>query len=319
MTNGYMVLKDSTIKVFGTKDEWLKERQKHITATDIAAICGCSEYLTASDIYHLKTAEEVIQQEETDNMKLGLLEQPALTQYFGWKSNKNVLELDPYHLVKYKDDNVISATLDALTDDSEVVEIKTSQHHWKEIPASYILQVQTQLYCTNFNKGYLVAREAGEVNIYEIERDNSLIEQIVNRAHDFAAAVERRQPPKPTTSKDMLKALEKYEPKSLTLSRDGLAVYGELIKLRQTLKLMTQKKELIEKKFIELMYQKEATDIIDSNGNTLIKLVKVKDSTTMDIAKVKEFLKDNIKDFLKPKAGYSYLKVVEPEKEESDE
>jgi putative phage-type endonuclease len=108
---------------------------------------------------------------------------------------------------------VLRASFDGLTDAGAPVELKApSQGTWAEVAraregsAAYRLyspQVQHQLYVAGADTGWLAFYFAGELELFEVRRDETLLSELVERALAFWEAVRTRHEPERDPTRDL--------------------------------------------------------------------------------------------------------------------
>ncbi len=88
----------------------------------------------------------------------------------------------------------------------------------EEVPASYLLQVQHYLAVTGAEIGYIAVLIGGQKFIWkEVQRDEELIEMIIQSEKDFWELVERKTPP----ALDGSSAAEKYLSEKYSKAEEG--------------------------------------------------------------------------------------------------
>jgi putative phage-type endonuclease len=189
--------------------------EMRISGSKAAAICGISPWQTPLEAYLSIVEDRQIQ----DN--------PAM--YFGRKLEPIIR--DRYQeitgrIVTYNDDpekygiefqhpqyDFIMGSLDGISrrrdgTDNRVLEIKTarSRDAWFDgVPEYYVAQCQHYLACTGFQSADVaVLFGAADFEIYEIERDDELIDLLIGAEVDFwNNHVLPQIPPEPTTVNDI--------------------------------------------------------------------------------------------------------------------
>jgi len=145
---------------------WLKERKKMLTASDIGAVLGLSPFRTNLDVYIDKVSSEV---EELEGVQLqfGHDVETAIANMYAYQTGFIVKDLGDFELTKHPDFNYIGATLDRTyqktkDDKPKPLELKSvlsgvSLEAWVDNPPLYNqIQVQTQCACTGADEGRLV-------------------------------------------------------------------------------------------------------------------------------------------------------------------
>ena len=232
------------------KLEWLKERQCGIGGSDVGAILGVSKYKTAFEVYLEKTEPitEVGEQSESDYF--GDIFEDVVAKEFEKRTGKKVRR-DRKHY-KHKEYHFMVANIDRrVVGENAILECKTANqflaNDWEgeEIPASYLLQVQHYLFVTEAELGYIAVLIGGQKFIWkQVQRDEELIEMIIEAENEFWKMVEDKTPP----PLDGSSAAEKY-----LLEKYSNAEVGKIEELG------LEYKDKI-KNLFELKYQKDLLD-----------------------------------------------------------
>lgn len=194
------------------KLEWLKERQCGIGGSDVGAILGVNKYKTPFEVYLEKTEPITEVGEQSESAYWGDKFEEVVAKEFEKRTGKKVRR-DRKHY-KHKDYHFMVANIDRrVVGENSILECKTANQYllkdWEdeEIPASYLLQVQHYLFVTGAELGYIAVLIGGQKFIWkEVQRDEELIEMIIEAEKDFWKMVEDKTPP----PLDGSSAAEKY-------------------------------------------------------------------------------------------------------------
>jgi putative phage-type endonuclease len=191
------------------REAWLAERRKGIGGSDVAAILGLSRWKTPLDVY-LEKIGEAPATVETEPMRWGTLLEPVILAEFSRRTGVAVEK--PAAIIRDPGFPWMLASLDGWAPELEaVVECKTarSADGWGddgsgEIPAYYQTQVAHYLAVTGARVAFVPALiGASEFRVYQVERDDVLIRDMVEaeRAfwHDHVLA---GVPPEPVNAAD---------------------------------------------------------------------------------------------------------------------
>jgi len=141
------------------------------------------------------------------------------------------------------------ATIDALRFDGPnsnaadalgVVEYKfiADYSHWDTIPDNYTVQVQWQLHVTGYDRAWLAClRQGYDLKVWEIERDQAVIDVLVTIVDEFWRMVISEQPPPADDREATGKALAAFYPQSTPAEMiipDALAIELHLAKEAKT-------------------------------------------------------------------------------------
>ncbi|MBS5306453.1 lambda-exonuclease family protein [Clostridium sp.] len=194
------------------KLKWLKERQCGIGGSDVGAILGVNKYKTPFEVYLEKTEPITEVGEQSESAYWGDKFEEVVAKEFEKRTGKKVRR-DRKHY-KHKDYPFMVANIDRrVVGENAILECKTANqflaNDWEgeEIPASYLLQVQHYLIVTGTELGYIAVLIGGQKFIWkEVQRDEELIEMIIEAEKDFWKMVEDKTPP----ALDGSSAAEKY-------------------------------------------------------------------------------------------------------------
>lgn len=220
------------------KDQWLKERQKGVGGSDVAAILGLAKneetgkvYKTALEVYEEKIAPEPILIEENRRMKFGRKAESLIAEYYEEETGNRV-QMDN-KLRKSKDYPCLLANIDRQIISSNgrgpgVLECKATGNYakWIEfgIPKFIYTQIQHYLYVTGYQWGALAVLGFGaEFNTIDVPRDEEWLNiQVKDCVNFWENYVVKRIPPDPQTSSDVLKLFPAAEPMKTIEADDNL-------------------------------------------------------------------------------------------------
>ena len=185
--------------------EWREARRHLITATDVAAILGQSEYRTALDVFAEKTGrvEPFAGNEAT---RRGTRYEPVILADYAEQVGAELRH--PLPLIIHPTLACLGATPDAeRLDDGRLIEAKLSmspararelgEEGTDHIPDDWHLQVQTQLACCERDTADLAVLLYGRLRVYTIQRHDVLIGIILDAAKEMAERVGGDDPPEP--------------------------------------------------------------------------------------------------------------------------
>jgi len=184
-----------------TQDQ-LDERLKGIGASEMPAIAGVDPYRTALEVYFIKVGEldpeALIDEASRGRMERGhRLEDVALQ----WdkdingdafeRVNRTVWHPRIPFLYCHPD-----ARRKPWTTSRRLIEVKTSNRKWTEIPRNVEVQVQTQMACTGaLSCDVILLTFDGAPYRWTVERDEDLISALLQVAETFWDRVMRLDPP----------------------------------------------------------------------------------------------------------------------------
>jgi putative phage-type endonuclease len=248
----YTVIIDS----HADEDAWLDARMSMITASDVATVMGLNPFKSALELYLEKLGLKA-PFEGNEATEWGQRSEPMIVDGYRDRTGREV----SLHgkLLRSKEYPFIGCTLDAeaiienvTTDSGEhlhfsskpriPLELKTTGAHraddWDEgCPPYYMPQVQTQMLVTGANMASVACLIGGQRMVWaDVERDDSIISDIIQACTEFWEAVQNEEPPAPDGSYGSGEALklmypEEEEGKVVTLDQDAIQ-WDE--KLRET-------------------------------------------------------------------------------------
>lgn len=249
----------------------LEERRHYLGASESAAALGLSNFFTPLQLYQSKIGEgEPI--EETLPMMVGTALEPVILRMFEKETGMTVTDrqkrvVDP-HWERRR------ATLDGVSSDGGIVQAKASgMYGWwgKEsdaVPQSIVYQVHHEMACTGAKLAYVpVILGQRTFQLYQIDRDEELIELLTAGEREFMARVDSRMPP-PALDSDDLKILYPEDVGiSVVASVEIEPVAYQLAKLKADRKALEKQEE--DAAFAVKSFMKDAAILKDAKGNTL--------------------------------------------------
>ncbi len=183
------------------RQEWLQARRQGISSTDIACISGLNPYRTIYDVF-LEKLDLVEETPDNPRMRRGRRMEPVLAEDYEEATGFHVYSPG---LLRNPDKPLAIATPDRLVIDTanpldggepnHGLEIKTAgirqAKRWGEpgtddVPDEYLVQCQWCMAVTGLKRWDLIVSIAGEEpQIYELTRNDALIQQLYERAEKF--------------------------------------------------------------------------------------------------------------------------------------
>ena len=176
------------------RDEWLTVRHSYFNASQAAALLDRHPFVSIQDVITEKLAPGPVSQAENSAMVRGRLAEPFVADWYAIDAG-----VDLYEPTVMFANGVCLATLDRLpaTPDGTAIEIKTTAKRLDGYPERYWTdQTQMQMHCTGLDAVHIVAVDATwKLSHWLIERDDDLIDAMVERAEHIMAAVSKGQWP----------------------------------------------------------------------------------------------------------------------------
>jgi putative phage-type endonuclease len=166
---------------------WLAQRRRGLTASEIPAILGLSEWSTPLDVWLKKVRPEQDLEVQAYRFDRGHALEPVLAAE--WHAQTGDFIEEPPALVAHPEDPRILCSLDYLAhspDATRVLELKTSStwEPWADgdLPDKYAAQVQIQLEITDLDEGIVFADVNGRLETRRIPRDRAWARETIDLA-----------------------------------------------------------------------------------------------------------------------------------------
>lgn len=236
-------------------NDWLAIRQTGIGGSDAAAACGLNPYMSMLELWLIKTGRA--QPEANDGVPDGYAPlywgkqlEPLVAKYYTQKTGNKVRRVNAVLQHPDTDKAFMLANLDYAVSNSDVgvLEIKTAgiygAKNWQDgVPLYVVCQVQHQLAVTGKQLAHVCVLIGGhETKLYEVKRDDALIEQIIQAERRFWQYVESDVPPPADDSASAGRAIEQLYPVSQAQTID----FSHDESLNQCFAALSQAKQTIE-------------------------------------------------------------------------
>jgi putative phage-type endonuclease len=184
---------------------WLAERRKGLTSSDAAPIAGMSPWRTALDVF-LDKRGMLPEKRVSGPMRWGTRLEPVIAAAYTELTGR-ALSIPP-RLVRSPSTPWLLASLDRVTNDGRIVEIKTTRtaEGWgesgtDEVPDWYLLQVSHQLLTTGADAAEVAVLIGGsDFRRYTIGRPKALLDSLLRSEETFWARHQANDPPEPDWS-----------------------------------------------------------------------------------------------------------------------
>jgi putative phage-type endonuclease len=180
------------------RDVWLKARREGIGGSDALACLGLDRWKTRLGVY-LDKIGEAPEEEPTEDMRWGQIVESAILKWF---TDRTGIKTRRRGLLRSIERPWQLASVDALSTDGGIVEIKNTNYHrrdeWADGQVADGAEAQSQHYLdvTGRTHAWVVAQIGGAPPVIRrVERDDALIADIRAMEHDLWRMVEARTPP----------------------------------------------------------------------------------------------------------------------------
>ncbi len=206
--------------------EQRETRRHHIGSSDAAAICGLDPYKSPADVYTEKILEtdDITGNEAID---IGNRLEPILLE---WAAEQLDRALD-CNVIRIHENEILAANLDALLNDAEHIEAKTTgiTEGWgdpdvpNDVPEKVLVQTHHQFACAGTRIAYvpvLIGSFGLHFRMYRVERNEDVVEAVTDRCVKFwSDHVEKRiAPPDSLPSLEVAKRIRRVANKIVTPS-----------------------------------------------------------------------------------------------------
>lgn len=197
---------------YASEAEWLEARKFDVTSTEVAALFGCSPYLTEYELFHLKTGAIESSFQMNERVEVGQVIEPAIASL---ASRRLGIELVPFKEYKRIVEVRAGASFDFRSTSSDIiVECKNVdslefKKKWLteadniEAPPHIELQVQAQMEVADVERCFIAALVGGnELKLIERERDRQIGAIIRAKVSAFWQRVATGEAPPPNFEQD---------------------------------------------------------------------------------------------------------------------
>ena len=281
-----------------SREDWLQFRKQGIGSSDAAAACGIHPYLSMLELWMIKTGrmESSIDQsiEGYSPLYWGNTLEPMVAKYYQEHTGNKVRRVNAILQHPDPDKAFMLANLDyAITgsDEVQILECKTAGEHgaklWKHgVPLYVTCQVQHQLAVTGKTAAHICVLLCGhEAKIYKVERDERLIESIIEHERLFWQYVETDTPPTPDHSESAARALKQLYPNPKPSSKVDLTdddgankLFEQLLSYRDYMQELEQRHDQVKHQLQSLIADNEVA-VFEKGA---ISWKRSKDSTSLD-------------------------------------
>ena len=258
-------------------EKWLEYRKTGIGGSDASVVCGINKYKSPIELWMEKT-DQLPYQEAGEAAYWGTqLENVVRTEFtkrtgIDVKLVKQLLQSEEYPFMQ--------ANLDGICEHPDygtcIFEAKTASAYkaaeWENsIPAEYMLQIQHYMAVTGYKGTYIAVLIGGNTFKWKfIERDDEIIEMLINIESDFWDHIVNSTPPPIDGSDASAKFLADRFPEStsshIVLPSSAEALIKEYDEACEQLSQVTERKQKAENLLKDMLGDNE----IGTSGNRII-------------------------------------------------
>lgn len=287
-------------------DGFLKQRQKYIGGSDIAAILGASPYKTATDLWLDKTAPPADDGRNARAKSRGSRLEPYILDMIREEHSLHIVATNQ----RYVDQAVpyFAAEIDAETAD-ENIEIKTvhpfKSREWGELetdqlPLHYVAQVQWGLGITGREVCRVFALIGDDLRPYVVQRDDETIAAMRDKAAEFweRYVVPGLRPPLDYADRKTLDTLRRLYPGTDGSTIEATAMHEHWRAVMQTAQEMRDKYEgVIEGAKAHLLAEMgQAAHLKFADGKAFRRKLATRKGFTVEPSTYMDFRLVNLKD-----------------------
>ena len=302
-----------------SREDWLQFRKQGIGSSDAAAACGIHPYLSMLELWMIKTGRMASNIDEGADgyapLYWGNTLEPMVAKYYQKHTGNKVRRVNAVLQHPDPDKAFMLANLDyAITgnDEVQILECKTAGEHgaklWKHgVPLYVTCQVQHQLAVTGKQAAHICVLLCGhEAKIYKVERDERLIESIMEHERLFWQYVETDTPPTPDHSESAARALKHLYPAPKPSSKVDLRdddgankLFEQLLSYRDYMQELEQRHDQVKHQLQSLIQDNEVA-VFEKGA---ISWKRSKDSVGLDSKAVIKVHPELLAKFSKTKQG----------------
>ncbi len=255
--------------------EQKEQRKLGLGATDCAAVMGLSPYRTPYELWMIKTgrAEESAILNE-DRLRLRHAHEETIAREYAFRHNVKLKRVNKTTI--HKRLPFMLCNLDRVViGQKRIIECKSSsgfmRNTWgengsDEAPLYYILQVQHQLACSEYDDAEIAALiDIDDYRVFSQPRNEKIIEKIEAACENFwVNHVLKDIPPAPTNRNDLKLMYPSNNGNLIEATPDVLSYIDEINKIKGDIKILDNEQIKIEKEVIEFIAENDGISYEDS-------------------------------------------------------
>ncbi len=247
------------VKFKQRSQQWMKWRTQGVTSSDAAIVIGESPFKTKWRLWAEKLG--VVREKNLDgnpHVQQGIAFEDAARRQFEERHDEILLPV----CAESDEHPILRASFDGLSEDGCPVEIKCpSDKNFAEVLSKgqesmafrlCLPQVQHQLYVSGADRGWLVFYWNGRLEEIQVQRDQAMIDKIVEASLRFWEMVEQGREPPLDPDRDL------FTPREISTAwvqkaAQYLDVIGEMETVHRRLNELERSKKNLESWFVEQM------------------------------------------------------------------
>lgn len=264
--------------------DWLVEHARHIGSSDTAAILGVSPYRQAYEVWLEKTGRtEPV--ESTEIMRAGKEFEPPIAAKYRRTVDERLTY--PVPMLESVEHPHLAATPDGMIEDvGRIVELKLA--HWSraarlgeegtdEVFDDWLVQVHHQMIVTGFTEAHVyVCIDPHSFRLYQVVRNEGLVESILRRLADFWALVQADTAPEidfgHRSARDILNTIRVTPTAAILDQPEFLAAANEYRALGDQIRNLESMRDARRMALQSAMGESAYADVVDPLGQPVYRL-----------------------------------------------
>ena len=280
---------------------WLKQRQLGIGGSDVAPILGLSKWRTPLDVYNDKTSDTLDDSDNT-SMEWGRRLEPVIRQKYADVTGMPVVQ--PSAMFQSVLHPFMVANVDGIRADGVLVEIKTARSgaDWgdegtDQIPEYYLTQVQHYMAVLGADRCDVAVLIGGsDFRIYTVERDEEIIDMLIDEERKFWDLVVNRTPPAPRTAEEVAATFSSSQKEEREATADVADALVQMLRVQAQIKELKEQEDALKATVTGFMGE---ADTLTHDGATLATWKSTKPRVTFDSTSFKKAMPDIYERYLK--------------------
>ena len=289
----------------------IKERNKAIGASEVAAVLGLSKWETPLNVFDRKTNPESNTFQGNDATWFGTQLEPIVAHRFHLETGYTLTE----HEEAYKKGHLVAHIDRYIVELGIPLECKTQNAFaglWEEVPDMYRVQTEAQMYCMGVNECYVAVIIGGQsYQHFHVTGDPELQQAIGQRVDSFwENHVLANIPPPPISYEDACRLYPMNRTDAKIATEPAINALKRLQQVNTQLKAFNAEKEALKLEICNSI--EDAEGLMNQNGDLLCTWKLTNPKPKLDPKLMIEHLTEDEKKLstIQPK-GYRALKLKE--------
>lgn len=271
-----------------------EERRLYIGGSDAGAVIGVSQYRTPYDVWAEKVGEiEPADLSDKEAVQWGNILEDVIAQEYARRSGDKVRRVNK--MMTHPEHPFLAAHVDRkIEGKNEGLEVKTAgfflgkeygEEGSDELPAHYIAQTMHYMAVTGWDCMHIAALIGGQrLWIGRVERDEKLIQQIIQAEVEFWRRVVDRKPPPPSNQDDCKNLFPSSNGESIIATDQALQAMDRLREIRESMKELEKEEQTLK---MRIMAELGEAEILSSSSGEKLATWKSTTSNRLDTKKLK--------------------------------